>query len=118
MKENNLLIKCPRQRRAVQALIEKTSILVKDMVEISGALNPRQTVMELRRQGFLGIIKTRRLTQQDQDGKLCHPGEYFIPSHLKHLAEDALKRNDLHVERNTKIKKENLSKQNHDMGGI
>jgi hypothetical protein len=56
-----------------------------------GAQNPRQVISELRRQGFEGIIETRRFTIIDQDGKRCHPGEYHIPQESKLIAEETLK---------------------------
>jgi hypothetical protein len=82
-------IKCPRQRRAIQALLEQP-IAVKNLGPKIGALNPRQTVSELRRQGFEGIIVTRRFTVVDRDGKICHPGEYFVSQEHKQILEEAL----------------------------
>lgn len=83
-------IKNLRQKRAIATLLSVDSIAVKDIGPIIGAHNPRQTIMELRRQGFLGIIETRRYTILDRDGKICRPGEYLIPSQLKPIARKVL----------------------------
>jgi hypothetical protein len=82
----------PRQNRAVRVLVECESIPVSNLGPIIGALNPRQTIMELRNQGFFGIIRTRRMVEVDRDGKICRPGEYYIPPKLKHFAIEALKK--------------------------
>lgn len=79
-----------RQRRAIEVLLSRESISVKDIGPQIGALNPRQIIMELRRQGFSEIIITRRFTVYDRDGKRCLPGEYFIPTELKPDANKAL----------------------------
>lgn len=79
-----------RQKRALKALIEKDAITVKDMGPTIGSLNPRQTIMELRRLGFDRIILTRRFTVEDMDGKKCQPGEYYIPSEWKIIAKKVL----------------------------
>lgn len=76
-------IKGPRQRRAIEVLLEQESVKVREIGDVIGALNPRQIIMELRQQGFENMIFTRRYTTFDQDGKLCRPGEYYIPSPLK-----------------------------------
>ena len=86
---NNLRIKGPRQERAIAALLDGP-VIVKDMAPRAGALNPRQIISELRRQGFEGIIITRRFTIIDQDGRRCRPGEYYIPQDAKPMAEKAL----------------------------
>lgn len=86
---NNFLIKNPRQQRAIAVLLEK-AVSVKDLGPMIGALNPRQVIAELRRQGFSGIIETRRFTVTDQDGKRCRPGEYFIQQDVKPMLEKAL----------------------------
>ena len=91
--DNVLFIRTPRQKRAIEALLKEESVKVKDLGPRIGALNPRQVIMELRSQGFDKIILTRRLIISDQDGKPCRPGEYYIPSHLKHFAEEILKKN-------------------------
>ena len=87
-----LLIKNERQKRVVLALLEKKSVQVKDLGHMVGALNPRQSVLELRRQGFEKLILTRRFVVWDRDGKKCLPGEYYMPNELKPLAREALKR--------------------------
>lgn len=87
---DNLYIKGPRQQRAISTLLAGP-ITVKDMGPKIGALNPRQVIFELRCQGFNEIIKTRRFTTIDQDGKKCRPGEYYIPEKLKPMVELALK---------------------------
>ncbi len=86
----NLFIKNSRQKRAVQELLSRACVQVKDMGPLIGALNPRQMIMELRHQGFQDIILTRRFSVPDRDGKGCQPGEYYIPPELKHLAREAL----------------------------
>jgi hypothetical protein len=48
---NKLIIKGPRQQRALEVLLEG-SVTVKDIGPKIGALNPRQVIFELRRQGF------------------------------------------------------------------
>jgi len=83
-------IKSLRQQRTIAALLEK-AVQVKDLGPLIGALNPRQVVFELRQLGFEGTILTRRFTVRDQDGRLCRPGEYFIPDILKPFVEAALR---------------------------
>jgi len=89
--DRRFIIKSNRQKRALEALLSRESISVKDIGPLIGALNPRQIIMELRCQGFEGIIITRRFSVFDQDGKRCLPGEYFIPSQLKTIAAKVLK---------------------------
>lgn len=91
MELNNFSIKGARQLRAIEALVEN-DILVQDLGSIIGALNPRQTIMELRKQGFYGIIKTRRFREKDRDKKTCWPGEYYIPKEYKPVVEEILKK--------------------------
>jgi len=86
---DNFCIKSPRQLRAIAVLLER-AVSVRDLGPNIGALNPRQIVFELRSQGFEGIIKTRRFTAIDQDGKRCRPGEYYIPQDVKPMVEKAL----------------------------
>lgn len=87
---NILVIKCPRQKRAIEALLEGP-ISVKDIGPIIGALNPRQVIFELRQQGFDGIILTHRSTVIDQDGRRCRPGKYLILEDAKHVVQNVLK---------------------------
>lgn len=79
----------PRQMRAIAALLEKP-ILVSSLGSLIGSLNARQTISELRQQGYIKIIKTRRFTVIDQDGRQCRPGQYFIPEDSKPIVEKAL----------------------------
>lgn len=87
---NKMRIKGPRQRRAIEVLLNG-SVTVKNMGELIGALNPRQVIFELRNQEFEGIILTRRFDIIDQDGKRCRPGEYYIPEEFKPTVEQTLK---------------------------
>jgi hypothetical protein len=91
MELNNFSIKGLRQLRAIEALVEN-DVRVQDLGSIIGALNPRQTIMELRRQGFYGIIKTRRFREKDRDKKTCWPGEYYIPKEYKFLVMEVIKK--------------------------
>lgn len=86
---NKMHIKGPRQRRAIEALLN-SCVTVKNFGTLIGALNPRQVIFELRNQGFEGIILTRRFDTIDQDGKRCRPGEYYISQGSKLLVEKAL----------------------------
>ena len=70
-------IRGPRQQRAIVALLCNESVRIQDMERIIGALNPRDVIMQLRRQGFVGI-RTRRFTTLDRDAAICYPGEYYI----------------------------------------
>lgn len=83
-------IKTARQERALLALL-KGPISVRDLGPTIGALNPRQIIFELRKQGFKEVIKTREFTVKDRDGNECHPGEYFILDKDKPIIERALK---------------------------
>ena len=85
-------VKSPRQRRAVQALLDSDSMVPKDMSARIGALNAAEIIRQLRQQGFHNIIFTRRFEVEDRDGHVCRPGEYYIPAQLKSLAEEALKK--------------------------
>lgn len=100
---NSPYIRSPRQKRAIKALLDGESIEVKAFGEAIGALNPRQVVMELRHQGFHGVILTRRFEKYDQDGKMCRPGKYFIPSHFKPIAEEALSKYTTLTSGNAKV---------------
>ncbi len=90
---NKMLIKGPRQRRAIEVLLNGP-VTVKNIGELIGALNPRQVIFELRNQGFENIILTRRFDIIDQDDKQCRPGEYYIPKELKPTVEQALNENN------------------------
>lgn len=90
---DKLIIKGPRQRRVIVALLEGP-VSVKDLGPKIGALNPRQIVHELRLQGFNGIIHTRRYTIIDQDGKRCRPGEYYINNDDRLSVMEALMQHD------------------------
>lgn len=83
-------IRGPRQRRAVEALLTRESIPVSQIGKYIGGNNPRQTIMELRRQGFENIILTRRNKLLDRDGKICWPGEYLIPEEMKPAVRESL----------------------------
>lgn len=87
---NKLIIKGPRQQRALEVLL-KECIAVKDIGTKIGALNPRQVIFELRCQGFEGVILTRWFNVIDRDGRRCRPGEYYIPDSFKQMVEGALK---------------------------
>jgi hypothetical protein len=91
----NFHIKTPRQKRAILALLEKDSIEVKDLGYVVGALNPRQIISELRRQGFEEIIQTKFFEIIDRDGNRCRPGKYFIPPEQKPRIQEFLKRDGL-----------------------
>lgn len=84
------MIKGPRQKRAIEALLKHPKIPVKDLGPVIGALNPRQIIMLLRRQGFKNIILTERITVIDRDRRKCSPGVYYIPDRLKPVARAAL----------------------------
>jgi hypothetical protein len=86
----HLIIQRPREERALRALLAHHSISVKDIGIAIGALNPRQTIMQLRNRGFRSIILTRRFEIVDKDGCICRPGEYYIPDELKPQVRDAL----------------------------
>lgn len=90
MELKNFYIKGPRQLRVIEALIDN-DVHVHDLGSIE-ALNLRQTVMELRRQGFYGIIKTRRFREKDRDKKTRWPGEYYIPKEYKSVVGEILKK--------------------------
>lgn len=87
---NKLIIKGPRQQRALEVLLEGC-VTVKEIGAKIGALNPRQVIFELRCQGFEGVILTRWFNVIDRDGRRCRPGEYYIPDSFKQMVEDALK---------------------------
>jgi len=90
--KHNLHIKTPRQVRAVEALLaHPEGIPCKELGDLIGALNPHQTVMELRRQGFGGVIITKRFEVEDRDGKRCRPGLYLIPDKHCERVKKALK---------------------------
>lgn len=84
-------IKSSRQMRALENLLVKGSYTVSEASKIIGAANPRQSIMELRRQGFGELIKTRRFPVKDRDGKDCYPGEYYLPPEYRPLVERVLK---------------------------
>ncbi len=102
-------IKTQRQKRAIEELLSRDYIQVNDMGPLIGALNPRQTIMELRRQGFLGIILTRRFYIDDRDGKGCRPGEYYILKEQKPLAREALNKYAASTSANAKAAVEQMN---------
>jgi hypothetical protein len=110
------IIKTPRQRRLLQALLDNADVSVKDVGPLIGALNPRQIVHELRQQGFHGIIQTRRFSVIDQDGKKCRPGSYYIPLELKSWMADELKKIS-RLESFNPQGSPKKNKQTHDTGG-
>jgi hypothetical protein len=87
---SKIYIRGSRQKRAVVALLENTSVGVKKLGLIIGACNRAQTISELRKQGFGDMIGTRRLCVTDRDGKICRPGEYFIPAEFRAVIERVL----------------------------
>ncbi len=91
----HLQIKSQRQKRAINVLIDKASIEVKDLGILIGALNPRQIIFELRQLGFENIIKTQFFEKKDRDGKRCRPGRYFIPPEFKPIVQAFLERDGL-----------------------
>ncbi len=76
-------ITAPRQRRALKALLRQSEgISCKDLGPLIGALNPRQSIMQLWRLGFKDAIVTESFIVLDQDGKSCRPGRYrILPEH-------------------------------------
>lgn len=88
----NFCIKTPRQMRAINALLEKESIEIKELGILAGALNPGQVIFELRAQGFQEIILTQFFERFDRDGKLCRVGRYVIPEIYKNLIREVLER--------------------------
>lgn len=115
---NSPFIKTPRQKRAVKALLEATRIPIIDFGPIVGALNPRQIAMELRRQGWQGIILTIRYLVKDRDGKPCNPGAYYIPEVLKPLAREALEKYTTPAKGFAKVVKGTKQIQNNDIGEV
>lgn len=77
--------------RAIEVLLEVESIPVKDLGPCIGALNARQTISELREQGFKFVIKTSKFEVKDQDGESCFPGVYFISPEDKSIVREALR---------------------------
>ena len=102
MEISRLEIKTARQKRAIEALLREESVSVGDLGAAIGALNPRQTIMELRHQGFRGIIQTRKFDVRDRDGEICYPGEYFILPEYKSVVEMVLKKHVAREGQNTK----------------
>lgn len=89
----HLKISSGRQKRALEILLSTPSINVRELGRLIGALNPSQVILELRRQGFGDIIHTRRCVVHDRDGKLCHPGEYYMPEEFKEKVALVLNKN-------------------------
>ena len=83
IKETLAYIKNNRQERALDALLRNEAVTRKDLNAIAGALNAPETISQLRKQGFRGIILTRRFMVKDRDGKNCNPGEYYIEPAMK-----------------------------------
>lgn len=88
-----IIFTCPRQKRALEALLNHPAgISCYALGQFIGALNPRQTVMELRKLNFLGLIVTRRFSVKDRDGRNCFPGEYYMPLEYHASVREALKK--------------------------
>ncbi len=93
MDKMNYFISDPRERRAIEVLIQGEAISVKDIGPIIGALNPRQIIFQLREHyGLREVIKTRLFKVKDRDGKVCRPGEYFVSPEDKRILEELLKK--------------------------
>ncbi len=90
--DNRPWIKGPRQFRALETLLSRDAISVKELGPLIGARNPAQIIFELRKQGFQEIILMERFHVTDRDGAPCFPGRYSIPKELKPLAEEAFHR--------------------------
>lgn len=66
----------PREKRFLQALLEKDKVFVMELRNIVGALNPAQVAFTLRQKGW--NIQTKFVTMRDRDGLVCHPGFYWL----------------------------------------
>jgi hypothetical protein len=100
--KNSGFIKTPRQARLVEALLNNHEVGVKDISSAIGSLNPPDVVMQLRRQGFGDIIKTRRFEVKDRDGKLCKPGLYYVDPGDRGKLEEALEKYAAQPDQGTK----------------
>lgn len=84
-------IKNAKQKRAINELLKGMPIPVKDIGPLIGALNPRQCIMELRRQGFYGIIITERYNSINEYGEKTRPGEYHLAPGFQNIVEEAIR---------------------------
>jgi len=80
----------PREKRFLKYLIENDKIMVKDLRELIGALNPAQIASALREQGWK--INTGYIKVKDRDGKTCRPGYYWMPDSERIIANKFLKK--------------------------
>ena len=80
-------IRTPRQRRAIEALLDD-EISTFELRKIAGVMNAPQLISDLRKQGW--AIECTRIPFQDRDGRCCRPGVYWLSEESKKMAREVL----------------------------
>ncbi len=108
----------PREVRLLEFLINSDKVIIKDLREDIGALNPAQVKMTLMRKTDLDI-HTGYLDVFDRDGKVCHPGHYSLTFEEKQKAHEVLKKEKAERKGSSlsAFIKKNKSNQNNTKGG-
>ncbi|MBF0213603.1 MAG: hypothetical protein HQM00_08570 [Magnetococcales bacterium] len=78
----------PRQRRALEVLLERKRISVWELRLMVGAANASQLVVDLRKKGF--DIRCNRIRMFDQDNRASNPGLYWLPDDMRQIARQAM----------------------------
>jgi hypothetical protein len=80
------VIRSPRQRRALTALVQNDGLTVKQLREIAGMNNVPQLMSQLRHNGWRWTCELIEVI--DRDGHVCRPGVYrLIPEHRQLAAQ-------------------------------
>lgn len=74
----------PRDMRLLKSLVERRRVYVNELRLEIGSLNPAQNALSLRKQGWK--IQTDYINMRDRDGRICHPGYYWIDDSEKRRA--------------------------------
>jgi hypothetical protein len=79
---NSPIIRTPRQRRAIQALVKYGKVSSRELGRLAGVLNPPEMMAALRRNGWQWSCELIEVL--DRDGNICRPGMYsLLPESLE-----------------------------------
>ncbi|MDI1277296.1 hypothetical protein [Methylobacter sp.] len=73
---NSPIIRTPRQRRAIAALVKYGRVSSRELGKLAGVLNPPELMAALGRNGWKW--RCELIEVLDGDGKICRPGLYSL----------------------------------------